>query len=544
MLDRESLTKTPDSEFNKNSELQELEINTSMLINNMNENENENYPKFVKTDSNIFVDNHSQSFIENETLEENIINNFIEEYLNKTNILENFNNNIIPGNILDGLKTDSPNKKIKTKKKLKGKESLSGSSQESSENNYLFYSSPIPVLKNRNSDDLSSLSEKEIKIDLEPAFDELSLDNKLHNENESNEKVSNLMDINKLNTSGLIVSPSHVQTPNNSIPVLIKESSNKKKEPSFLNHPNKDRSFINLGNNSEFSISSESYNNIMNTPTPINPNFIFNEKDEKSQINKITDNNNYLKVNTHKTVQTNPTAGPSTPKEHSLNSLSFINVPKHSPEKLQYMLSSESSNPKDFGLPSSIPKTISSISSFEDNLLEEDKHYPIILPPDIEIVDSLKILVKQYEKDIAYQESQEYKSATQNSNTYKYKKKYNFIGLVVQVNNTESLQPKNKNKNINIFDSTDNSIQISSVNISDQTHSFFPVMFWRNYSNWNEKISVGDVVLFINLTLSKFKNKVMANTIGWGNNSYSSRFYIIKNINSKSTLNLSNSKSI
>ncbi|OUM65226.1 hypothetical protein PIROE2DRAFT_7765 [Piromyces sp. E2] len=533
----EMITKTPDFEFMKESiEPPENHSNNSLL-------KNENFQQLVKTNSNIFTDNNSKSLLENEKIEDGIINSVFEEYYNKTNIPDYFNDSIFTGNILDELKSNSSLDKINKKKKLKGKEIMSGSSQESSDNNNLFYSSPIPVYKARNSDDLSLLSEKEIKEELGHAFGDLSLDNKLNNENESNEKASTSLD--KLNTSGLIITPGQVQTPNNKIPTisLIKETSDKKKHPLYLNNSNKDDSFINMNNNTEI-ISPES-SLIMNTPTPIDINYTYNTKNQRFYINKNknNENNNLLNVNTYKSNSLASSSSPKKVKDHSLNSLSFINIPKHSPGKLQQMLSSQSSDPRDFGIPSSIPKTISSISSFED--IEEGKRSTIILPSNIEIVDSLEFLAKEYEKNVSTQESQGYDNKNKNSiRTYKPKKKYNFIGIVVHINNIDSIQPRNQNKTVNIFDNTDKSIQISSVLISDQSRSFFPVIFWRNNSNWVEKISVGDIILFINFSLSKFKNKVMANTVGWGNNNYSSHFYVIKNINSRSTINLSNDNTI
>ncbi|ORX77833.1 hypothetical protein BCR32DRAFT_270421 [Anaeromyces robustus] len=217
------------------------------------------------------------------------------------------------------------------------------------------------------------------------------------------------------------------------------------------------------------------------------------------------------------------------------------------------MLSSQTSNPRDLGIPSSIPKTISTISSFDESPIE-DLHYPMILPSDIEIVNSLDTLIKQYPKDQSLQKSYSHSqinenenpnpnimitnsnfNSTSNNNIYKPKKKYNFIGIIVQIDSIKRVQPKNQT---DIFDTNDRSIPISSILISDPSRSLFPVIFWRNNSNWIEKFSLGDIVLFINFTLSNFKNKIMANTVGWGNNNYSSRFYILKNINSKSSLNI------
>ncbi|ORX46374.1 hypothetical protein BCR36DRAFT_356915 [Piromyces finnis] len=546
MIEKKLLTKALDIEYNKNNS--EYELHSPVISHFISKNEN--YPELVKTDSNIFIDNPSKSFIENETYEENIINNFIEEYLDKTNIFDNLNENIITENILDDLKVNSSREILNKKKGLNNKEIVSIPSQKSSDSNYIFYSSPIPVLKPRDSDDLSLLSEKEIKEDLGPAFGDLSLDNKLNNENESNRKFSNLSDTNKLNDiSGLIVSPSHAKTPINkfSNTSFNKEIHDKTKHPSDSNNY-KDNSFINIGINPEFIISPE-HSFVMSTPTPFVQNYIFNSKDQSIQINKSKINENSIIVNknlnesSNKIIPSNSSTSPSTQKEingHSLNSMTFINAPNHSPSKLQNMISSQSSNPRDFGLPSSIPKTISSISSFEDNPLEEDKYYPMILPPDIEIVDSLDFLVKQYEVELQTNQTFKNEQPFNNFKNYKPKKKYNFIGVVVHKNNTDTIQPKDKSKAINIFDSTDTSIRISSVLISDQSHSFFPIIFWRNNSSWVEKITVGDIILFVNLTLSKYKNKVMANTVGWGNNNYSSRFFIIKNINGKSTINLNN----
>jgi len=562
ILDNELLTKTPDSDFNKNStvasplEYELNELNSSILMDQMLKDEN--YPKPINTNSNIFTEIHSKSFMENETNEENIINNFIENYLNKTKLFDDFNNKNFQtsatDNILSGLKEHgSLDKMNPRKKRKKGKDIMSNSSQESNDKQELFWSSPIPVLKARTSDDLSLLSEREIKDDdLGKAFLDLSLDNnKFNNEkddtsNTSNDhnKLSSLFDSNNLNdTSGLIVSPSsNTQTPDNKFPNIYIDISDKKKQHghSFLkkNSNNNDSSFINMDMDSKFEfIVSPNSSLIENTPTPFKPRY---RNHKSNNTNNDDDDHHLKKIHPYVSNRSNPPTEPSSPKdikEHSLNSKSFINVPIHSPGNLQNMLSSQSSNPRDFGIPSSIPKTISTISSFDENPLEDDIHNPLILPPDIEIADSLHFLVNQYEKGesiLKNDNSNKYPSSSNSSKVYQPKKKYNFIGVVVHVNDIDTIQPRNKNKAVNIFDTTDNSIYISSVLISDSTRSFFPVIFWRNNSNWIEKISKGDIILFVNFTLSNFKKKVMANTVGWGNNNYSSRFFIIKNINDKS----------
>jgi hypothetical protein len=527
------LIKSPDLDFNKNI------TSPGYSFNDLVYNKDENCPKLTKTKSNnIFKENLSKSFIENETNEEIIINNFIENYLDRTNIFDNCSKILPIENILADL--DKSNKQYNINIKVKGEENQLNSNQIINDNKNIFNSSPIhPIKPNDNSFFL--LSEKEAKDDLDQ---DLSLSNKYNDGKSfksyfSKKQVSSLSD-----TSGLIITS--IKTPNNK---FSNSSDNEvlDKNVVYTNHNRKNNlnaesSFIKIKNNSSEEgdiVSQESSSSfIANTPTPFKPKYINNNANNNKYI--INNQSEEPNICNNDSNHTNQITSPKNIKDHSLNSLSFINVPDRSPGKLQIILSAKSSNPKDYEFPNSIPTTISSISSFEESPIDSDVCHPLILPTNIEIIKSLKLLNDQYQNDQKNLENGNlsFNSSVNSINISKVKKKYNFMGIIVQINNIETVYPRNKNKVINIFDSNEQSILISSVTISDSSYTFFPVIFWRSNSDWINRISTGDIILFVNFTLTKYRNKVMANTVGWGNNNYSSKFYIIKNINDKNAINL------